>query len=66
MMSYPKIDIEKDKPQKLPSPGGRGLRGGNKNGDNAPSPQPSPIKGEGELDRVNVYFGELRVKSYEL
>jgi hypothetical protein len=28
MMSYPKIEIEKDKPQKLPSPGGRGLRGG--------------------------------------
>jgi len=23
-----KIDIEKEKPQELPSPGGRGLRGG--------------------------------------
>jgi hypothetical protein len=52
----PKIDIEKGKPQRLPSPPGRGLRGGDKNGDNAPSPQPSPVKGEGEVERVNVFF----------
>jgi len=31
---HPKIDIEEGNPQKLPSPGGRGLRGGDKKGDN--------------------------------
>jgi len=35
---HPKIDIEEGNPQKLPSPGGRGLRGGDKKGDNTPSP----------------------------
>jgi len=46
-MIIPKIDIKEGNPQKLPSPGGRGLR------------QPSPIKGEGELDRVNLFFLDI-------
>jgi hypothetical protein len=29
---------------------------GDKNGDNAPSPQPSPLKGEGGVKRINVFF----------
>ena len=36
---------------------------GDKKGDHAPSPQPSPIKGEGDLVRVNVYFWEVKRKS---
>jgi hypothetical protein len=64
-LSNRKIDIEKDKPKKLPSSGAC-LREaasakageGDKNGDNSPSPQPSPIKEERELDRANICFWE--------
>jgi len=46
-----KIDIEKRQTPKTPLP----WREGDKKGDNAPSHQPSPIKGEGEVDQVNFY-----------
>jgi len=29
---------------------------GNQLGDVSPSPQPSPVKGEGEFEEINVYF----------
>jgi hypothetical protein len=42
-------------------------REGDEKGDNAPSPQSSPIKGEGELDRVSIYswVGIIRRESVE-
>ena len=36
---------------------------GDKKGDHAPSLQSSPIKGEGDLVRVNVYFWEAERNS---
>ena len=30
-------------------------------GDVSPSPQPSPVKGEGELKEVNVYFQSINI-----
>jgi len=38
ILDSPKIDMEEGNPQKLPSPGGRGLRGGHKKSDHTPSP----------------------------
>ena len=35
---------------------------GNPIGDVTPSPQPSPVKGEGERVTVNLYFGVLGIR----
>jgi hypothetical protein len=72
---FPKIDIEKDKPQKLPSPRFRvATTGGRRIKKVIMHPHPSPlpclrrsgfaqagIKGEGELDRVNLFFLDILV-----
>jgi hypothetical protein len=54
--------LKKTKPKNSPPLAGGDEGEGDKKGDHAPLPQPSPIKGEGDLVRVNVYFGEVKRK----
>ena len=50
------FSVKKSNPKNSPPLVGGDQGEGDKKGDIAPSPQPSPIKGEGKLDLVNVYF----------